>query len=153
MPVRKFRSVEDVPEWWYQPGDPMLFRAMARLWRLGRATLQLHFPPGVYKHRSIEEMNQQQEAWDQANFLAFQARREKEVAMSKKTKLKELHDQGALPPVSYTTRRVGGTDHEPAWDADARLDDGRSARGVGHSKKEAEENAAAALDQRHKLLK
>jgi hypothetical protein len=48
MPVRKFRSVEEME-------GP-------------------HFPPGVYRHRSIEAMNAHQEEWDAANFAAHRAR-------------------------------------------------------------------------------
>ncbi len=150
MPVRKYRSVEEMTEVWYAPGDPMLFRTITTLWRLGRNTLRLRFPPGVHRHRSVEAMNLQQEQWDQANFVAFQARRTEEIAMSSKTRLKELHDQGKLDPVTYDTRREGGTDHDPAFVADARLPGGPPSRGVGHSKKAAEEHAAATLAQRIK---
>jgi hypothetical protein len=71
MPVRRFRSVEDMegPRW-YTPGDPELYRALRRVWALHSRTLQPRFPPGVYRHRSIEEMNAQQELWDEANFAA-----------------------------------------------------------------------------------
>ena len=68
-----------------------------------------------------------------------------------KTHLKELHDRGELGSVTYTEKRVGGTDHEPGWEAVARLPDGRAARGTGRSKAEADQNAAAALRQKHKL--
>lgn len=67
--------------------------------------------------------------------------------MSKKTALKELNDAGRLPPVAYESKRAGGSDHDPAWVADARLPDGTTATGVGHSKKAAEEHAAATLEQ------
>jgi hypothetical protein len=75
MPVRKFRSVEqmDGPHW-YEPGDPALFRTLRRLWALHARTVQPHFPPGIYRHRSIEEMNALQEQWDAANFVAHRER-------------------------------------------------------------------------------
>ena len=64
MPVRKFRSVEEMsqPDW-REPGDPGLFRTMAALWDLGVRTSTRRYPPGVHKHTSIDEMRQVQEAW------------------------------------------------------------------------------------------
>jgi hypothetical protein len=65
MPIYKFRSVEDMPgPAWRTPGDPALYRA---LFNLSETTRRLHprrFPAGVYKHRSIEEMNAQRDRWD-----------------------------------------------------------------------------------------
>ena len=64
MPVRKFRSVEEMNQPnWRLPADPMLYRAMAGVWELARRTNPRRFPPGVYKYRSIEEMNRAQEQW------------------------------------------------------------------------------------------
>jgi len=63
MPVRKFRSVEELNQpVWRTPGDPSLYRAMARLWRLGRVA-RAHFPPGVYRARSIEEVDDRSRQW------------------------------------------------------------------------------------------
>jgi type III restriction enzyme len=71
MPVRRFRSVEEMNQpRWRQPGDPELYAAIAALWRLGARTGQRRFPPGVHKHRSIEELNATTERWAQANFDA-----------------------------------------------------------------------------------
>jgi len=75
MPVRRFRSVEEMEgPHWYEPGDPALFRALRRVWALHARTVQPRFPPGVYRHRSLEAMNALQETWDEANFLAHQRR-------------------------------------------------------------------------------
>jgi hypothetical protein len=75
MPVRRFRSVEEMEgPHWYRPGDPALFRALRRVWALHARTVQPRFPPGVYRHRSVEAMNALQERWDEANFLAHQRR-------------------------------------------------------------------------------
>jgi len=64
MPVRKFRSIEEMKgEVWRRPGDPALFRAMARLWEIGVRTSRRCYPPGVHKHRSLEEMQAVQETW------------------------------------------------------------------------------------------
>ena len=75
MPVRKFRSVEEMPdEPWHERG-PELFAAIRNVWTFAARTVQPRFPRGVYRHRSIEEMNAQDERWAQANFDAFQQRR------------------------------------------------------------------------------
>ncbi len=64
MPVRKFRSIEDMDaEVWRVPGDPALYRAIAGLWALGQRTARRRFPPGVHKRRSIEELNEAARAW------------------------------------------------------------------------------------------
>jgi hypothetical protein len=68
MPVQKFRSVEEMASPWRQPGDPALYLTMARLWAFGRRTHARRYPPGVYRHRSIEALNEQSERWDAANF-------------------------------------------------------------------------------------
>jgi len=76
MPVRRFRSIEDMPgAAWYEPGDPHLYVAMRRLREMTRRTLEPRFPPGVHKNRSIAEMNERQDAWELANQLALLARR------------------------------------------------------------------------------
>ena len=81
MGVRKFRSIQEMDgERWYEPGDPMLYRAIRRVWELGYRTLQPHFPPGVYKHRTMESMNALQESWAEANFIAYHERLKKQMA-------------------------------------------------------------------------
>ncbi len=36
MAIRKFRSIEEMDGYrWYEPGDPVLFRAIRRVWELG----------------------------------------------------------------------------------------------------------------------
>ena len=58
MPIRKFRSVEEMNQPnWRHAGDPQLYRAMAVVWDLARRTNPRRFPPGVHKYRSIEEMS------------------------------------------------------------------------------------------------
>ncbi len=75
MPIKKDKDVSEMEEVWYEPGDPRLFVAIRTTWRLAQMILRPHFPPGVYKHRSIEEANGLREAWDQANLEALHARR------------------------------------------------------------------------------
>jgi hypothetical protein len=76
MPVKNYRDVSEMEgNTWFEPGDPRLFEAMRRTWALAARTTQPHFPPGVYKHTSIEEANRLRERWDRDNFEAFHARR------------------------------------------------------------------------------
>jgi hypothetical protein len=56
MPVRKFRDVSEMEDTlWREPGDPELLRAIASVWDFAARTCPRHFPPGVYRHHSIEE--------------------------------------------------------------------------------------------------
>ena len=67
MPVRKFRSVDDMKRGrWREPGDPELYRAIAAVWTFGRRTRPRRFPPGVYRHRSMDALNAQTEQWQAA---------------------------------------------------------------------------------------
>lgn len=76
MPVFKFRGPEKMEEsLWRQPDDPELWRAIARVWRFASETCPLHFPPGVYRHRSIEDAKRLREVWDRENFRVFWQRR------------------------------------------------------------------------------
>ena len=80
MSVHRYRSVEEIGTRWYEPGAPELFRAIRRLWLLGERTLQPRFPHGLFKHRSMEEMNAMQEKWAAANFESYMERRATEKA-------------------------------------------------------------------------
>lgn len=76
MPVRKFRDVGEMEDsLWREPGDPNLFRAVAGLWDFAERTCGRRFPPGVYRHRSIEEAERLRDAWDDENFRAFWKRK------------------------------------------------------------------------------
>ena len=56
MPVRKFRSVEEMSQpVWREPGDPELYRAIKAVWEFGQRTSGKRFQPGVRRFRSIEE--------------------------------------------------------------------------------------------------
>jgi len=58
MPVYKYRSIEDMDAHsWRRPGDPDLYRAISFVWDLARRTNLRRFTPGVYRYRSIDEMN------------------------------------------------------------------------------------------------
>jgi hypothetical protein len=68
MPVRKFRSVAEMESpTWREPGDPQLYRVIAEIWAFGRRTVPRHFPPGVHRYRTIEEMDRQVDAWRAAD--------------------------------------------------------------------------------------
>ena len=85
MPVRKYRDVAEMEgNTWREPGDPRLLEAIRATWNFAHQTLQPRFPPGVYKHRSIEDAEKLRERWEKANFEAYQARqRNARVARSR----------------------------------------------------------------------
>ena len=76
MPVRKFRDVSEMGDTrWHEPGDPKLFQAMAQVWGLAARMSQMRFPPGVYRHRSLEEAQRCRESWEAAAYEAGRRRR------------------------------------------------------------------------------
>lgn len=65
MPVRKFRSVEEMEGLvWREPGDPALYRAMERLFDLARRTRSRTASAGVRKFASIEDMDRERFNFD-----------------------------------------------------------------------------------------
>lgn len=63
--------------------------------------------------------------------------------MSTKNKLQESFQKLGLPPPTYRSGRIGGTDHEPVWLAQVELPTGEQIEGdPSRSKKEAERSAA-----------
>ena len=84
MPFRKFRGIEEMGgPIWYRPGDPALYRAIRRVWGLAHRILQTRFPPGVHKHRSVEDMDECRRQWEDANLEAYHERREREMQSSR----------------------------------------------------------------------
>lgn len=72
MPVRKFRDVGEMEDAiWRDSKDATLPAAIARVWEFAARTCARRFPPGVHKHRSIEEAQQLREEWDAQNFRRF----------------------------------------------------------------------------------
>lgn len=55
MPVRKFRSIEEMRPPWRERGSPQLDRALRRVLELGSTMARLSFRPGVRSYRTIEE--------------------------------------------------------------------------------------------------
>jgi hypothetical protein len=92
MPIRKFRSVEEMegtPR--YEPGSPELFRAIRTLWELSARIFPRRFPPGVYKHRSIEDAQRQCDLWREADFRAlWESRGVKPEEVEEKLKARSL---------------------------------------------------------------
>ena len=80
MPVRRFRDVSEMDDTlWRQPG-PELFRAIAEVWGFAEQVCRRRFPPGVYKHRSIEDAERLRDAWDEQNFREYWERQRKIAA-------------------------------------------------------------------------
>ncbi len=76
MPVRKIRDLHQMEDaLWREPGDPQLPKAIASVWSFAARTCPRSFPPGVYRHRTIEDAKRLREQWDEANFRALWARR------------------------------------------------------------------------------
>jgi hypothetical protein len=72
MPLRKFRSLQAMEDaLWYAPGDAALWPAIRRVWDFAERTVSRRFPPGVHKHRSLEEAQALREAWEEKDFRAF----------------------------------------------------------------------------------
>jgi hypothetical protein len=74
MPIKKFRDVADMKRRSYQPASPELEAVTRYIWSLSEKICPLRFPPGVYKHRSIEDAESLRAMWQHANVRAQQAR-------------------------------------------------------------------------------
>lgn len=75
MPVRKIRDLQEMEDaLWREPGDPQLATAIASVWRFAAQTCPLRFPPGVYRHCTIEDAERLREQWEEANFILVRAR-------------------------------------------------------------------------------
>jgi hypothetical protein len=65
MPVRKFAKLPDHDDrLWLDPADPALLPTIAAVWERSRRLCPPYFPPGVYKHASIEDANRLTERWE-----------------------------------------------------------------------------------------
>lgn len=68
MPVKRFRSLAEAEaSVWIDADDPRLGPTIAAVWTLADRMCPQHFPPGVYKHRSIEDAYRQRERWEAEN--------------------------------------------------------------------------------------
>lgn len=77
MPVRKFRSVEEMGLPWRRLDDPALTTVIAAVWEFADRTCPRSFPPGIHKHRSIEDAQDRRREWEEANFRAYWERQER----------------------------------------------------------------------------
>jgi hypothetical protein len=79
MPIKKFRNLEEMnaaeDSLWHEPGTPALWQAIRRVWSFAARTCPRRFPPGVYKHRSLEDAQRQREIWEEENFQELWRRR------------------------------------------------------------------------------
>ncbi len=76
MPVKKIRHLQEMEDsLWYEPGSPELMQAIKAVWKFAERTCPQRFPPGVYKHRTIEDAQRQRDLWEDQNFTAFWERR------------------------------------------------------------------------------
>ncbi len=81
MPVRKFRSIEEMKAVrGYDRDDPLLARVIEGIWTFGERTARLRFPPGLYRHRSLADLNARTAEWADQNFRSHQVRRAAERA-------------------------------------------------------------------------
>ncbi len=75
MPVRRFRNVEEMNQAeWLTPGSAALSAVLRANWELAERTVRPRFPPGVYRHRSIEDAKRLRTAWEAENLARYRAR-------------------------------------------------------------------------------
>lgn len=125
MPVRKVRDLRELEDaLWREPGDPQLAKAIASVWSFAARTCPLRFPPGVYRHRTIEDAERLREQWEEANFRAFWERRgmrPEEVSGSRSELLpgEALNRAAELAGITKAQARRGLTDlkaERARWD-------------------------------------
>ena len=64
---------------WYAPGDPALARAIRRVWDFAARTVPRRVPPGVHRHRSIEDAQALRDQWEEDDFRAFWERQRRDA--------------------------------------------------------------------------
>jgi hypothetical protein len=67
MPIKKFRDVSEMKRIVYLPGSPQLVAATRHIWSLSRQICPLRFPPGVHRHRSVEDADELRKQWQREN--------------------------------------------------------------------------------------
>ncbi|MBD3304932.1 hypothetical protein GF339_01085 [candidate division KSB3 bacterium] len=67
MPVYKYKTCEEAEKalWNFQP-DEAYFKQVAALWDFAEKLFPIRYPHGIFKYKSIEEANQDREAWERA---------------------------------------------------------------------------------------
>ena len=70
MPVRKYRSVEDMPSAAFRtPLDPVNLRLACEVSTTALRFAPRRFPPGVHRYRSIAEAAERREAWERSSVV------------------------------------------------------------------------------------
>jgi hypothetical protein len=65
MPISKYKHVADIPPpKRYASDDPKLLQAIEELWQFSDSIANLKFPPGVYKHKNVEQAYAQRLEWE-----------------------------------------------------------------------------------------
>ncbi len=106
MPVFKFRDVGEMNRRpGREPGDPSLYRAIRLLLDIGRRTRPRRFPPGLYKHRSIEALNAQTERWRATMYTRVGPGRKPPGARGRRTPGEDRHGDTERPRRGLPRRR------------------------------------------------
>jgi hypothetical protein len=65
MPLKKYRSVEEMPSpRWSEPLDPDNLRRAGDVSALAARLHPRRFPAGLHKYRSIEEASEARQGWE-----------------------------------------------------------------------------------------
>lgn len=79
MPVRKFRSIEEMDaasrELWSNRLDEAYFDRLRRLWRRSALLNPRNFPKGVIKYRSLAEAQADRDRWLSEHIAALRKER------------------------------------------------------------------------------
>ena len=68
MPVRKFRSVEEMPPAaFFAPLDPRNLELACELSAVAVRLRPHQFPPGVHRYRSVAAAGEQRESWERSS--------------------------------------------------------------------------------------
>jgi hypothetical protein len=71
MPVRKYRSVADMPDATWRPVlDPQNLRLACQLSALAARLFPVRFPAGVHRYRSVGEAFEARRRWERAVRMA-----------------------------------------------------------------------------------
>jgi hypothetical protein len=76
MPVYKYKTFEDAERalWNFFP-DEAYYDRVAELWEFANQLSPITYPRGIFKFRTIEDANQQRDAWELAHARIVQANR------------------------------------------------------------------------------
>jgi hypothetical protein len=74
MGVTRFRDIAEMKRSRPRPVGAERFAVWRHIWLVSDRICPLSFPPGVYKHKSIEDAEALRRQWERANFLAHRKR-------------------------------------------------------------------------------